>query len=220
MQPLLSQHFPAFAQLLNRIGSLQIRNQGTMGGNVANASPIGDTPPVLLALNACLLLNGKQGSRRVAINEFFTGYRQTVLQPGEFIEAILIPKLQADETLQVYKISKRFDDDISAVCMAIWLKRTDNTVTAVRIGCGGMAATPARAAQTEQALTGTPFDVNAVSAAQQALPQDFQPIDDVRASAAYRLAVAGNLLTRARLELEGQLNIDLFTAPQGDLHHA
>ena len=208
-QPLLRAYFPAFADLLDRLGSLQIRNQGTLGGNVANASPIGDTPPVLLALNATLKLTSAQGSREVAIHDFFTGYRQTVLKDGEFIEAIMIPKLKTNETLQVYKISKRFEDDISAVCMAVWMLRKNNEVQAIRIGCGGMAAIPKRAQATEQTLQGKPFSDVAINAAKQALTQDFQPIDDVRASAAYRLAIAGNLLTRAQLELNQQ-GVSLF----------
>lgn len=213
-QPKLHQYFPAFAELLNRLGSLQIRNQGTLGGNVANASPIGDTPPVLLALNASLKLTSSQGSREVAIHDFFTGYRQTILRAGELIEAIMIPKLKANETLQVYKISKRYEDDISAVCMAIWMCRENDVVQAIRIGCGGMAAIPKRAQATEQALQGKPFSDSAIGLAKQALAQDFQPIDDVRASAAYRLAVAGNLLTRAQLELDQQ-RVSLFAEVGG-----
>jgi xanthine dehydrogenase small subunit len=203
-QPLLTEHFPAFAQLLERLGSLQIRNRGTLGGNVANASPIGDCPPVLLALDARLHLRSLKGERTVPVSGFFTGYRTTVLQPGEFIESLELPKLGAGEDLKVYKISKRFDDDISAVCLALWLKREGERVVDVRIGCGGMAATPARALQAEQALRGRPLDEGSVEVAKAALAQDFTPLDDVRASAAYRLAVAGNLLLRALLELRGE----------------
>lgn len=229
LQPLLRTYYPDFAKLLDRLGSLQIRNQGTLGGNVANASPIGDTPPVLLALDARLRLTSARGSREVAINDFFTGYRQTLLQPGEFIETILIPKPEANDILKVYKISKRFDDDIAAVCMAIRLQlvpEQNNLVQAVRVACGGMAATPARAQAVEQALLGKPFDATTIAVAQLALGQDFQPIDDVRASAAYRLAVAGNLLTRARLELENQgklenqTAVDLFAPLAGGSVHA
>lgn len=203
-QPLLTEHFPAFAQLLERLGSLQIRNRGTLGGNVANASPIGDCPPVLLALDARLHLRSLKGERTVPVSGFFTGYRTTVLQPGEFIESLELPKLGAGEDLKVYKISKRFDDDISAVCLALWLKREGERVVDVRIGCGGMAATPARALQAEQALRGRPLEEGSVEVAKAALAQDFTPLDDVRASAAYRLAVAGNLLLRALLELRGE----------------
>lgn len=220
LQPPLETHYPEFARLLERLGSLQIRNQGTLGGNVANASPIGDTPPVLLALNARLLLTSGNGSREVSIDTFFTGYRQTLLQKNEFIEAILIPlPTSQHEHLKVYKISKRFDDDISAVCMAIWLQQENNVVTDVRIGCGGMAATPLRAQAAEQALLGKPFDDASIKAARTALTQDFQPIDDVRASAAYRLAVAGNLLTRMQLEQENRCAVRLFTPETGGKAH-
>jgi xanthine dehydrogenase small subunit len=202
-QPYLAALLPAFALLLERLGSLQIRNRGTFGGNVANASPIGDTPPVLLALGARVHLRGSSGVRVLSLDQFFTGYRTTALRPGEFIETLELPKLGDSDQLKVYKISKRFDDDISAVCLALWLRMDQGVVSDVRLGCGGMAATPARAPQVEQALRGRPLDTAAIESAKGALALDFQPIDDVRASAAYRLAVAGNLLTRAFLEIQG-----------------
>lgn len=225
MHPALERTFPAFGQLLNRLGSLQIRNQGTLAGNVANGSPIGDTPPVLLALNATLHLRNAGGSRELPVDRFFTGYRQTALASGEFIEAVTLPKLADNEVLKVYKISKRFDDDISAVCLALWLKLEDGLVADCRIGCGGMAATPARAFHTEAALKGNALDDPTLRAAEQALAADFSPIDDVRASAAYRLAVAAKLLTRARLEIEGQVPTELFAdsgplAISGGYYHA
>lgn len=217
-QPSLEVCFPTFAQLLERLGSLQIRNRGTLGGNVANASPIGDTPPILLALNAQLHLCGLFGTRTLPVAQFFTGYRTTALRPGEFIESLELPKLGPGEVLKVYKISKRFDDDISAVCLALWLKREGEVVVDARIGCGGMAATPARALHTERALRGRAFDEQNVEAAQTALAKDFTPLDDVRASAAYRLAVAGNLLTRALLELRGSAVQVWYAAAAGDGH--
>jgi xanthine dehydrogenase small subunit len=219
MQPALKHNFPAFAELLERLGSLQIRNQGTLGGNIANASPIGDTPPVLLALDACVHLRSLFGVRTVPIAQFFTGYRTTALRQGEFIETVEIPKLKADEVLKVYKISKRFDDDISAVCFAIWLKWDGDTIRDVRIGCGGMAATPARAIHTENALRGNKFDEAAVQAAEAALTQDFQPLDDLRASAAYRLAVTANLLRRAWLEWRSGTAMQVMTW-QPEVQHA
>ncbi len=200
MTPALNTHFPAFAHLLERLGSLQIRNQGTLGGNIANASPIGDSPPVLLALNATLTLANASTSRVIHIDDFFTGYRQTLMNEDECLTHIHIPKLKADETLKVYKISKRFDDDISAVCMAFWLKLDGDTILDARLGFGGMAATPARAFQAEAALKGQPFNEQTVAAAGQALYQDFNPIDDVRATKDYRLAVSANLLKRALIE--------------------
>lgn len=211
LQPTLANHFPAFAQLLDRLGSLQIRNQGTLGGNVANASPIGDTPPVLLALDAEVKLAGKNGARHVPIREFFTGYRTTQMSNDEFITGFSLPKLCADETLKVYKISKRFDDDISAVCLALWLKFDGKHIVNARIGCGGMAATPLRALNAEKALLGQPFNEASVQQAGTAFAQDFSPLDDVRASKQYRLAVAANLLVRAWHEHEGNVPVHLFS---------
>lgn len=219
MQPLLRQHLPAFAELLERLGSRQIRNQGTLGGNIANASPIGDTPPVLLALDARVHLRSLFGTRTLPLSQFFTGYRTTALRQGEFIEAVEIPKLKSDEVLKVYKISKRFDDDISAVCFALWVKMDGDVIADVRIGCGGMAATPARALKTENVLRGKTFDEAAVQAAGAALARDFQPLDDLRASAAYRLAVTANLLHRAWLEWRSGGSLQVM-AWQPEVRHA
>ncbi|MBM6550945.1 xanthine dehydrogenase small subunit [Marinomonas ostreistagni] len=204
-EALLHKHFPSFADLLERLGSLQVRNQGTLGGNIANASPIGDTPPVLLALDAVLHVRGQAGRQTLPIREFFTGYRQTKLPEMGFIESIEIP-LQPERLVQVYKISKRLDDDISAVCAAFSILLEDGVVADARLGFGGMAATPARALNAEQALIGQPFTEQGIQTAQQALSQDFSPIDDVRASGAYRLQVAQNLLLRAVLEQDNPTN--------------
>lgn len=198
-EPLLHKHFLGFAKLLERLGSLQVRNQGTLGGNIANASPIGDTPPVLLALDARLHIRSPEGRQELPISEFFVGYRQTVLPNAGFIEAIEIP-LQPEHKLFVYKVSKRLDDDISALCAAFSIKLEDGVVRDARLGFGGMAATPVRALHAEMSLIGQPFTEQGITAAQQALAHDFSPIDDVRASGAYRLQVAQNLLLRAMLE--------------------
>jgi xanthine dehydrogenase small subunit len=219
MQPMLQQRLPAFADLLGRLGSRQIRNQGTFGGNIANASPIGDTPPVLLALDAQLHLRGLFGTRTLLLSQFFTGYRTTALRQGEFIESVEIPKLKTHEVLKVYKISKRFDDDISAVCFALWLKMDGDVIVDVRIGCGGMAATPARAYKTENGLRGKVFDEAAVQAAGAALASDFQPLDDLRASAAYRLAVTANLVRRAWLEWRSGESLQVMMWPP-EVRHA
>lgn len=225
---LIAEYFPAFSRLIDRLGSLQIRNQATLGGNVANASPIGDTPPVLLALGAGLMAVSPRGTREIPIEQFFLGYRKVALQAAEALQHIVVPKLKDNEYLRAYKISKRFDDDISAVCMAIWLKFdgaialstsdpststpstsdpsndiTSATIIDIRIAFGGMAATPARARQTEQALRNTRFDTASLENAKAALLQDFSPLDDVRASAKYRLAVAGSLVERCQQELLG-----------------
>ena len=175
--------------------------------------------PVLLALDACVHLRSLFGTRAVPLSQFFTGYRTTVLRQGEFIESVEIPRLKSNELLKVYKISKRFDDDISAVCFALWLKLDVDVIIDVRIGCGGMAATPARAFKTEDALRGKTFDEAALHAAGAALALDFQPLDDVRASAAYRLAVTASLLRRAWIEWRSGESLQVMTW-QPEVRHA
>ena len=191
--------WPAFDAMLDRLGSLQIRNRGTLGGNIANASPIGDMPPPLIALNAFLVLDGPAGQRSMPIEDFFLGYKQTALKSGEFLHSVRIPAPKTDEALHIYKVSKRLDDDISAVLGAFRLTITDGVVSDCRLAFGGMAATPARALQTENALKGQPWNKNSVATAIKVLGGDFSPLSDVRASASYRLQVAGNLLRRAWL---------------------
>ena len=205
----LTAAFPPLAGLLHRLGSLQVRNQGTLGGNIANASPIGDMPPVLLALNARLRIRDPQGVTEIAIDEFFTGYRQTRLPASGFIEALILPLLQPDSLLRIYTLTKRLDDDISAVCLAMHLKRHQGRILEARLGFGGMAATPARAYQAEAALQGQAFTVDGIQAAQQALAQDFSPLTDIRASAEYRLRSAANLLLRAVLEDQQQHSLEV-----------
>lgn len=196
----LVRHWPAFGPLLSRLASLQIRNRGTLGGNIANASPVGDMPPPLLALDADLLLDGAAGERRVPLREFFLDYRRTALRPGEFIRSIHVPAPGADERLFIYKVSKRLDDDISAVLGAFWFRFEAGRVADCRLAYGGMAATPRRATAAEAALRGAAFDEASVAAASAALAEEFTPLSDARASAAYRLRVAANLLRRALLE--------------------
>lgn len=195
-QEALCRHFPDLEELLARLGSRQIRNQGTLGGNVGTASPIGDIPPFLLATGARLRLRSLGGSRELPVADFFLDYRKTALRPGECIERILIPVPAPDKLLRAYKISKRLDDDISALCGVFNLCIDDGTVTQARVAFGGMAAVPARAHACERALTGQPWTLQTATAAGIALVQDFQPIDDLRASAAYRLDAAGGLLQR------------------------
>ncbi|MFL5288497.1 MAG: xanthine dehydrogenase small subunit [Rhodopila sp.] len=198
--PVLEQSFPDFGALIRRIGSRQVRNRGTLGGNIANASPIGDSPPALLALDASLLRRRGAETRTVKLEDFFTGYRKTTLRPGEFIERIDIPKPRAGETFRCYKISKRFDQDISAVCGAFRLTLDRGMVSDIRIGFGGMAATPARPVAVEQALIGRPWTEATVAAAQAVLDAAFKPLSDMRASAAYRRTVARNLLMKLYVE--------------------
>ncbi|SET08929.1 xanthine dehydrogenase small subunit [Marinobacter segnicrescens] len=196
---LLSGLWPAFDPMLERLGSLQIRNRGTLGGNIANASPIGDMPPPLIALGATLVLDGPDGERRLPLEDFFHGYKQTDLKPGEFVHSVRLPVPRANEQLYLYKVSKRLDDDISAVLGAFRLTVDNGVVADCRLAFGGMAATPARAIGAETALKDQPWNDDSVTAAISALASDFSPLTDVRASAGYRLQVAGNLLRRALL---------------------
>ena len=193
--PHLAMLDPSFEVLLRRLGSRQIRSLGTIGGNLANASPIGDTPPALLALGAFVRLESAAGSRELGLDDFFTGYRRTALQPGEFIESVRIPKPAHGALFRVDKISRRFDQDISAVCGAIAFSLRDGLIHAPRIAVGGMAATPLRARHAEVALVET----QSFERAADALAQDFQPLSDFRASADYRLQTAQNLFERWRL---------------------
>lgn len=206
----IGKYYPALAAIIERLGALQIRNQGTLGGNIANASPIGDMPPALLALRARLLLSDGRQQRSLPLDEFFIAYRKTALHPGEFIVRIELPKPAAQQQFYLYKVSKRFEDDISAVCMAIAIRLEAQQVRDIRIACGGMAATPQLAPQTMAALSGECWNESSIHKAQVALAKDFTPLSDVRASAAYRLKVAQNLLQRCYLESTGRLAVQVM----------
>ncbi|MGQ8775214.1 xanthine dehydrogenase small subunit [Serratia sp. NA_112.1] len=211
LYPLLANYHPAFGELLARFASQQIRNQGTLGGNIANASPIGDAAPLLLALDACLMLRCGAVRRELPLSDFFLDYRQTALQPGEFIENIVLPA-QAPADFRAWKVSKRLEDDISAVCGAFNLTLEQGTIRDARLAFGGMAATPKRAKLCEQLLVGRPWRRATVELAVQALAQDFTPLSDFRASSAYRLLVAQNLLRRYFIALTApQLAIEVTT---------
>ena len=201
--PVLDAEYPGMGELIRRIGSRQIRNLGTIGGNIGNASPIGDTLPCLIALDATLVLRGPDGARQMPVEDFFLDYRRTDLRPEEVIEAVRIPRLAPDEVFRTYKVSKRYDQDISAVIGAYRLTVADGRVSDARIAYGGMAATPKRARRAEKALIGEAWSEAAVAAARRAMADDFEPIDDFRAGARYRAAVAANLLDRLYLETAG-----------------
>ncbi|WP_312240694.1 xanthine dehydrogenase small subunit [Pantoea sp.] len=203
----LAQHIPAFSEMLQRFASLQIRNQGTLGGNIGNASPIGDAPPMLLALNASLVLQRGDRLRTLPLEDFFLGYRQTALEAGEFIQAVRIPLVTTSPEFAAWKVSKRLDDDISAVFGAFNLQIEQGRVVQARIAFGGMAAIPQRAHACEAALQGEPFTPHTLERACAALAEDFQPLSDFRASAAYRLQVAKNLLRRFYYRHTGELTI-------------
>lgn len=202
----LEKHFSSFAQLIERIGSRQVRNLGTLGGNIANASPIGDTPPVFFALDARIEIGSAKGNREVSIQEFVKGYKQTDLQDGEYLRSIVVPKLADNQALKVFKISKRKEDDISAVLMATRIEHCDGVIKDVRIACGGMAATPLRAKNTEAALIGQSFELSSFEQAAKQIETDYQPINDVRATAEYRLMVAANLVKKTGLEVIEETN--------------
>ena len=199
--PSIKRLYPSFAAMIKRIGSRQIRNVGTIGGNIGNASPIGDTPPCLIALDATLILASKAGEREMPIEEFFLDYRKTDLQAGEFIKSIRIPKLSKDQDFRTYKISKRYDQDISAVIGAYRLEFANDKIADVRIAYGGMAATPKRAPACEAALTGQTWSADIAAAAAAQVGGDYAPISDHRASKEYRLKVAGNLFQRLYRDL-------------------
>ncbi|OYU45178.1 MAG: xanthine dehydrogenase small subunit [Burkholderiales bacterium PBB4] len=204
---------PQLAAFASRFAGLPVRNSGTLGGNVANGSPIGDSMPLLIALGANIVLmalrRGKVVHRELRLEHLYTGYRQNVMAPDEVLAWIKVPKPVPSEWTRVYKISKRFEDDISAVCLAIRLQVQDGVVTCASIGVGGVAATPVRAIRTQAALVGQIWDTQAVRTAADVLRSEFSPISDMRASSAYRSTVLGNLLQRLWLESQGATAVNL-----------
>ncbi|NVZ61761.1 xanthine dehydrogenase small subunit [Pseudomonas gingeri] len=198
----LKAEYPDFGELLQRFASLQIRNQGTLGGNIGNASPIGDSPPLLIALNAQLVLRKGSGSRTLALEDYFIDYRVTARQESEFIEKIIVPRASAEQRFRAYKVSKRLDDDISAVCAAFNLRIENGVVADARIAFGGMAAIPKRARACEAALVGAAWNLAGIERACRALAEDFTPLSDFRASKEYRLLSAQNLLRKYFIELQ------------------
>jgi xanthine dehydrogenase small subunit len=189
-------NYPALGTYLSRLGSRQIRTMGTLGGNIGTASPIGDMPPVLMALETKLTLVSQRGTRDLPLEDFFLAYRKTALAADEVIQSLTLPKLWPGEVFFCDKISKRRDQDISTVAAAYRLRIKNGRIEEARIGVGGMAATPRRANRVEQALKGQPVTASTFEAAAAAVAQDFQPIDDWRGTASYRLSAASNLLRR------------------------
>jgi len=208
----LAAEYPDFGELLQRFASLQIRNQGTLGGNIGNASPIGDSPPLLIALGAEIVLRHGANVRTLPLEDFFIDYKVTARQPGEFIEKVRVPRATPDRLFRAYKVSKRLDDDISAVCAAFDLKIADGVIAEARVAFGGMAAIPKRAAACEATLTGAPWNQQTVEAACDALAEDFTPLTDFRASREYRLLVAQNLLRKCFLEQQAPTTETRVTA--------
>ena len=192
----LAELHPDLGELFRRHGAAQTRNAGTLGGNIANGSPIGDAAPALIALGATLHLASRRGTRTLPLEDFFVAYGRQDRAADEIVTGVTIPRLPEGARLAVHKISKRFDEDISAVLGAFRLTLENGTIRQARIAYGGMAGTPMRAVQAEAALVGQALDAAVVPAFKAALAQDFTPLSDMRASAGYRLRVAGNLIER------------------------
>lgn len=200
----LHHYYPDLGEMIERIGSKQVRNTGTLGGNIGNASPIGDMPPALIALGATMTLHANGAERTILVEDFFVDYKKTVLKESEFIKSVQIPKPTADQTLKLYKISKRIDDDISAVLAAFFIEQKDDKVVNVRLAFGGMAAIPKRGKFAEAALQGNSLSQSTINQAKSELAKDFQPMSDVRASEKYRITVAQNLIEKCYLELQSK----------------
>ena len=196
----LSKPYPELGELFRRFSSMPVRNAGTLVGNIANGSPIGDSMPALICIDARVKLRLGSQTRDMALQDLYIDYQKNALQAGEFVESVFIPTRDASLKLRSYKLSKRFDQDISAVCAAFSIRLDGETVTGVIIAFGGMAAIPKRAAQTEAFLTGKEWNEETVQQGMELLKQDFQPLSDMRASAAYRSQTASNLLYRFYLE--------------------
>ena len=202
--PHLQQYWPSFATLVRRFGSTQIRSMGTVAGNLGTGSPIGDGAPALLALGAHLSLASLDSERLVPMDDFFLGYRRLDLKENEIIKSISIPLPSSTHRFRVYKVSKRYDQDISTVCGAFNLAIENDQVTNARIAFGGMAATPLRCRDAELALTGSSLSSEAVVAAKKAVSETLKPMDDMRGTAAYRSLVAANLIDRLAIDLSGE----------------
>jgi xanthine dehydrogenase small subunit len=196
----IAREFPDFGELLRRFGSTLVRNSSTVGGNVANGSPIGDSMPALIALGTRVVLRGPEGEREISLEDLYIAYGKQSRKPGEYVVRLRIPKLKSGEAFRCYKLSKRFDQDISAVCAAFKLRLDDGRVAACRIGFGGVAAIPARARKTEQALLGQPWNEATLAHAEAVLGDEFTPLTDMRASSDYRRLATTRLLRKFFIE--------------------
>ncbi|MFG6465783.1 xanthine dehydrogenase small subunit [Roseateles sp. BYS87W] len=203
---------PSLAELWRRFASPPVRHAGTLGGNIANGSPIGDGAPALIALGAEVVLRQGLQQRRLPLEQFYLGYMQKDLRPGEFVEAMVVPKPDTSWAISAHKISKRHDSDISAVCAVLAVQLRNGTVQQARFAFGGMAAIVKRAATAEAAVLGQPWVQATADAAAAALPQDFTPLTDMRASDRYRLKVAQNLMRKLWLETLDRKTITVWRA--------
>jgi xanthine dehydrogenase small subunit len=196
-------HYPMLRELADRFASLPIRNSGTLCGNIANGSPIGDSMPILIALGASIELRCGAKTRSIPLDEFYLGYQKKALTAGEFVAAVRIPLAGVKPLVATYKISKRIDQDISAVCGAYVVELNDGKITSARIAYGGMAAIPKRATHMEEMLIGKSWSSESIELAISKIAEDFQPLSDMRASSDYRLHTAKNLMRRFYLEHSG-----------------
>ena len=196
----LCRHYPELGQTRERFASLPVRNAGTLGGNVANGSPIGDSMPALIALGARVVLLGASGRRAMPLEDLYLDYMIKAMRDDQIVEALEVPLPAPAQKFRSYKVSKRYDSDISAVCAAFAIELDGGRIAAARVAFGGMAATPRRAGLTERALAGNQWNEDTARAAMAALARDYAPISDMRAGDAYRMKVAQNLLYRFFLE--------------------
>ncbi len=209
MQTIIA-NYPNLEELFRRFASPPIRNAGTLGGNIANGSPIGDSMPALIVAGTTLLLRSQHGEREVTLEDFYIDYQVKDLKPGEFVATIRIPRPTANSILRSHKLSKRFDQDISAVCSAYRLELDGGKVVAFAMACGGLAATVKRASNCEAALLGAQWNEASIARAMDALAEDFSPISDMRASSAYRLRATQNMLRRFYLESTGEFDQTVY----------
>ena len=209
-ESIIKRYFPDFAQILKRYGSVQIRNVCTIAGNIATASPIGDTLPLLLSLDSQIIIKDKSKTKILPLNGFFINYRKTKLKKGQFIHSIRIPLLPKN-IFKAYKISKRIDDDISSICASFNIELKNNKIKKIKIAYGGMANIPQRAISCEKILLNSSMSDNIISKAKKSLEKDFKPITDARASKKYRMEVAKNLLEKCFLEVKQKKLIRINT---------
>lgn len=202
--PVIDAHFPQMSAFWKRIGGQQVRNAGTIGGNIANGSPIGDTPPPLMALGADITMRHGSQRRTLKLEDYFVAYGKQDRRLGEFLESIHVPFLTEENLFAVHKISKRREEDISSLCGAFNIRVVEGLVAKATIAFGGMAATPKRAISVETALVGQPWSLETIEQAMLGFADDYQPISDMRASAAYRALSAKNLLMRFYLDSVGE----------------
>ena len=209
--PLIVEHYPGLDEMFRRFASPPIRNAATLGGNIANGSPIGDSMPALMVLGASLVLRKGVGQRELPLDEFYRSYQESELQPGEFVAAIRIPLPDEDAVVSSQKWSKRFDQDISAVCTAYRLQLDGDTATSFRMACGGLAEIVKRASACEKVVNGADWNEATIEKACAALAQDFAPITDMRATAEMRLVAVQNLLRRFYLETVAEAPQTVYT---------